>query len=117
MDKLKIKLTKKRTFMKSAWYDWHDWLINYTPETIKAVGGVKNRIMILCKTKDYSQPKLVKTVYEDGKKPIKLKIQKQSENNIIKNIRNLFKLKKENKAIRDRTARIERRRLLQTGKC
>ena len=42
-----------------------------------------------------------------GKKPTKLKKQKQSENNVIKNIRDLFKLKKENKAIKDRIIREE----------
>ena len=46
-----------------------------------------------------------KNVYERRKKPIKLKIQNQSEDNIIKNKRNLFKLKKKMKqlkrAIRD----------------
>ena len=36
----------------------------------------------------------VKTVYGGGKKSSNLKIQKQSENNRIKNMRNLFKLKK-----------------------
>ena len=46
--------------------------------------------MSLFKTKGYSKWKLVKTVYWDGKK--------KSEENIIKSIKNLFKLKKENKA-------------------
>ena len=33
MDKLKKKeLTKKRTFAKNTWYNWHNWLINYIPE-------------------------------------------------------------------------------------
>ena len=45
-------------------------------------------------------------MYGKGKKPNKLKIQKQSEeDSIIKNIRNLFKLKKENEAIKDRIIR------------
>ena len=39
------------------------------------------------------------------KKRSKLNIQKQSKDNIIKNIRILFKLKKENKSIKDRTIR------------
>ena len=42
--------------------------------------------MSLFKTKDYSKPKRAKTVYGGGKK--------QSEEKIIKHIRNLFKLKK-----------------------
>ena len=55
--------------------------------------GVKEQIMSISKTKDYSKPKRVKTVYGGGKK--------QSEENIIKSIRNLFKLKKENEEIKD----------------
>ena len=58
------------------------------------MGGVKDQIMGLFKTKDYSKPERVKTVYEGEKK--------QSEENIIKSIRNLFKLKKENEAIKDK---------------
>ena len=48
--------------------------------------------MNLFKTKDYDQPERVKTVYGDG--------EKQLEENIIKSIKNLFKLKK-NEAIKD----------------
>ena len=58
------------------------------------MGGVKDQIINLFKTKDYRKPKRVKTVYGDGKK--------QSEENIIKSIRNLFKIKKENEEIKDR---------------
>ena len=61
--------------------------------------------MGLFKTKNYSQLKRVKTVHGARKKQRKLRIQKQSEDNIIKNIRNLFKLKKERKAIKYRTIR------------
>ena len=57
--------------------------------------------MNLFKTKDFNQPKHTKTVYRGEKKPSTLKIQEQSEDNIFKNVRNLFKLKKENKAIKD----------------
>ena len=53
--------------------------------------------MSLFTTKGYSKPERVKTVYGGGKK--------QSEENIIKSIRNHFKLKKENEAIKDRTIR------------
>ena len=37
MDKFEKKkeLTKKKTFTKRTWYDWCDWLINYSPEPIK----------------------------------------------------------------------------------
>ena len=59
--------------------------------------------MSLFKTKDYSKPKCVKTVHGSGKKPNKSKTQKQfEEENIIKNTRNLFKLKKESETIKDR---------------
>ena len=67
------------------------------------MGGVKNQIMNLFKTKDYSKPKRVKTVYRSGKKPrpSTLKIQKESEEeNIIKSIRILFKLKNEMKQLK-----------------
>ena len=50
--------------------------------------------MSLFKTKNYSEPKRVKTVYGGGKK--------QSVENIIKSIRNLFQLKTENEARRKR---------------
>ena len=49
--------------------------------------------MSVLKTKDYSKSERVKTVYGGG--------QKQSEETVIKSIRNLFKLKKENGAIKD----------------
>ena len=49
----------------------------------------------------YGKQKCVRNLYGAGKKPSKLKIQKQSEDNVIKNMRNLFKLKKENKKIKD----------------
>ena len=89
MDKFEKKeLTKKRTFTKNIWYDWYNWLIKYIPEPLKkSVGRVKDQIMSLFKTKDYSKP--VKTVNGRGKK--------ESEENIIKNIRNLFKPKKRKK--------------------
>ena len=101
MDKFeKIKeLTKNRTLAKNTWFNWYYQLINYIPESIKKLWLVLNiKIMILFKTQGCSQPKRVKNVYGGGKKPSKLK---KSEGNIIKNIRNLFKLKKENKAIKD----------------
>ena len=87
----KEKLTKKRIFTNNTWYDWYDWSINYILRNI--VGGVKNQIMSLFKTKDYSKPKCAKAVYGGGKK--------QSEEN-IESIRDIFKLKKENEAIKDR---------------
>ena len=36
MDKFgKIKLTKKKTFAKSMFFDWYSWFINYIPMPIK----------------------------------------------------------------------------------
>ena len=58
-----------------------------------------------CRNKNLSKQKLVETVHGGVKKPRKLKIQKQSEDNIIRNTRNLFKLKKKKKAIKDKIFR------------
>ena len=57
------------------------------------MGGVKDQIMSLFKTKYYSMPKRVETVCGGGTKPL--------EENIIKSIRNLSLPKKENKVIKD----------------
>ena len=66
---------------------------------------------------------MVKNVLGRGKKPSKAKTQNQFEENMTKSIRKLFKLKKKNKAIKDRTMRDiktlfeeEEDRLLQTNK-
>ena len=69
----------------------------------KVLGDVQNGNICLFKTEDYVQSKRVKTVYGGKKKPSKLKIQKQSKINTIKNVGVLFKLKKENKLLTDRT--------------
>ena len=53
--------------------------------------------MSVFKTKDYSKLEPFKTVYESRKR--------QPEENIIKSIRNLLQLKKENEAIKDRIIR------------
>ena len=45
-------------------------------------------------------------MYGGGKKPSKLKTQSQSEDNIIKIIKNLFKLKKENNSKKDSKKKI-----------
>lgn len=51
--------------------------------------------------KDYIKPPHVKNVYVGGKKQKILQTRKQSEDNVIKNIRNLIKLKNKNDAIYD----------------
>ena len=61
------------------------------------MSGVKDQIMSLFNTKDYSKVEPVKTVYGGGKK--------QYEENIIKSIKSLFKLKKEREGIKDRIIR------------
>ena len=61
--------------------------------------------MSFFKTEGYSKSKCVKTVYGSGKKPNKLKIQQQPQDNIIKNKRNLFKQEKEIESIKERTIR------------
>ena len=81
---------------------WYDWFINYTPKPIrKTAYGLKDKFV----RQRHTRIMVKKTVYERRKKPIKLKIQNQSEDNIIKNKRNPFKLKKKMKqlkrAIRD----------------
>ena len=66
------------------------------------MGNTTNQIISLFKIKDYSQPKRVKILYKDGKEPSKLTIQKKSEDDKTKSVRNLLKPKKENKAIKER---------------
>ena len=84
---LKTELTRKRGLTKNTWYDCYEWLINYIPELKqKTVGGIKDQIVSLFKIKGYSEPEPVKIVYKGAKK--------QSEENITKSIRKLFKLKK-----------------------
>ena len=70
------------------------------------MGGAKDQIMSFFKTnpaKGYNKTKRAKYVYARGNKPNNLNIKKPSEqDDIIKNITNLFKLKKESEAIKDR---------------
>ena len=64
------------------------------------MGGVKDKIMSLFKTntiKNYRKPTRAKNLYVTGKKPRKLKRKNQSVDNIIKNVKNLFSLKKKMK--------------------
>ena len=51
--------------------------------------------------KDYIKPTHVKNVYVGGKKQKTLQTRKESEDNVIRNIRNLIKLKNKNDAIYD----------------
>ena len=80
---------------------WQDWLINYTPEPIrKSESDFKDQVVSIFKTNIPKQ-----TMYGRGKKLSKPKTQKQSVENIIKSIKYLFILKKENKEIKDRIVR------------
>ena len=62
--------------------------------------GVKDKVMRHFKTntaKDYSKPKRVNNVYRGRRKKTHTKKQKykrQSKDSVIKNIRNIFKIKK-----------------------
>ena len=76
MDKFeKRELTKKRTLTENTWHDWCDCLIKYIPESIKkTLGVVKDQIISLFKTKDYSKMEHAKTVYGGGKKENIIKV-------------------------------------------
>ena len=85
MDRFEQKEMKKKTSIKNTWYDW---LINCIAHIVKTVGGFKDKVVSFFKN-------LSKQTVVHGNKPSKLKIQKESEeDNIIKNIRNLFRLNK-----------------------
>ena len=97
MNKFEQKEMEKKRPSKNTRYDW---LINYIPRPIRKFVGHKDKVVNLFKTntpKDYGK----QVMYGRGKKPIKPKTQNQSEKNIIKSIKNLFKLKKENEAIKN----------------
>ena len=65
--------------------------------------------------KDYSKPCLKRCIWWWKKTKI-LKIQKQSEGNIIKNIRNSFRAKKENETIKNGIIRYIKNRFEQQQK-
>ena len=101
MERLEGNEMKKKRPIKKTWYEW---LINYIPESVrKTVGCLKDKDVSGCvslfKTnvpENYSKP----TVWH-GKK-----LRKQfEEDNIIKNINNVFRLKKENETNKDRIIR------------
>ena len=98
MDKFEQKEMKKKRSIKNTWYDS---LIDYFLEPIlKIIGGFQDKILSLFKTntpEDYGK----QNVYGKREKPSKLEIQKQSEDNMIKNIRSIFKLTKENNTMKD----------------
>ena len=77
------------------------WLINNASSPIrKTADGFKHKVLSPFKTNTPEECSK-QAVYRSGNRPSKLKIHKQCEDNIIKCIRNLFKLKKENETIKD----------------
>ena len=88
---------KTKNIKKKYLNTWYVWLIRYTPDLItETVGGFKDKVIKLFKT---NAPK--QTLYGRRQKLSEPKAQKQFEENIIKSIRNIFVLKKENKEIKD----------------
>ena len=89
---------KNENIEKKRKNTWYNWFIDYIPESIRKIaGGFKDKDVSLFKT---NTPKQI--VYGRGEQLSKPKTQKQFEENIIKSIRNIFILKKENKEIKDR---------------
>ena len=81
---------------------WDDYLVNYIPHPIKKLGGFIDNVVIPLKK---NTPNPNQTIYKRRKKLRKPKTQKKCRENIIKSIRNLFLLKKENKEVKCRTTR------------
>ena len=90
-----LSLKEKTVKIKPIKNAWYNWLINYISETIRKVYVVLKMIISLFKANTLKQ-----TVYGRDKKLNKSKAEKQSEENIINSIRNLFILKKEKKKIK-----------------
>ena len=79
MDKFEEKeLKKEGKIVKDSWDDWYSWLISYITKPIKK--QINPKVFL-------SQTKLYTAI-------IKPKIQKESKDKIIKNVRYLFKLQK-----------------------
>lgn len=77
------------------------WLINNVSSHIrKTADSFKHNVLSPFKTNTPEECSK-QAMYRSGNRPSKLKIHKQYEDNIIKCIRNLFKLKKENETIKD----------------
>ena len=95
MDKFnkKKELTNKRTFTKNTWYAQYESLISYIPEPIqKAVSGVRV----------FLKPSVI--VNQNVSK-LCMKVKRNNQKKAIQSIKNLFKIKNENKAIQYRIIR------------
>ena len=80
---------KNRNIQIKSKNTWYNWLTNNIPEPInKIVGNSKDKVVSLFRINTHKE-----IMYERGKSLNKPKRQRQSEENIIKSIRNLFILK------------------------
>ena len=89
-----IKIIEKKYFNKKPLVQLVDYLHSQAHEKTKDDAKYKISLLRTKPDKDFSKPTRVKNVYGVAKKPSKLKTQKQSEDQIIKKIKNLLKLKK-----------------------
>ena len=92
---------KKRLHVKNTWYDW---LINYVPKSVKD-GRWNYRKKYEHFLNKHNQRLSWTSACCEGIKKTKNKKKAIREGYIIKNIRNLFKQRKENDAIKDRIIR------------
>ena len=95
MDKFnkKKELTNKRTFTKDTWYAQYESLISYIPEPIqKDVGGVRV----------FLKPSII---INQNVSKLCMEVKRNNQKKAIQSIRNLFKIKNENKAIQCRIIR------------
>lgn len=86
-------MMKKRQFTKNTWYDL---LVHHIPEPIQRQWGLL-RIKLWDFLKE-AQPNIIIKMKNNPRKPKlhKEKNKKQSEDNMIKDVRNLFQVLKEN---------------------
>ena len=121
VDRFEVKeMMERRPFTKSTRYDW---LMHYIPESIKKwLVVIRKRLWVFLKQ---TQPKIIIKMEKNQENQKHKKKKKQSEDNIIKNVRNLFQVLKENEAIKYKIIRNirtlfeskKRRKLLPTSKC
>ena len=85
------EISKKKTLAKNTWYDWQHRLIYYIPKSSKkSVNFATDKTNT---NKNYIKQTRFKIVYSGGKKPRKLKTQKQYEDKKIKDKKNFFRLR------------------------
>ena len=103
MDKFEQnEMTKKRP-IESTFFHWLIIRIHRIHKPIrKTISSFKDKDVSLFKAREEHGKQ---TVYGKGKNSCQLKIQIQSRGSMTKSIRNFFKSKNENEAIKDRTIR------------